>query len=124
MTTMTDLSTQRCVPCEGGTEPMSISDARMRMELVPGWILKEDATPKLTRTMKFRDFAQAMIFVNRVADIAEEEGHHPDFRVSWNRVEFELVMHAIGGLSDNDFIIAAKINIVEMSGDKRRTLSN
>ena len=68
---------------------------------------------KTARELRFKDFAPAMASVNRLAEVAEAEGHHPDFCVSWNRVELELVTHAIGGLSENDFIMAAKMNELE-----------
>ena len=105
-----DLASQHCVPCEGGMAPMDRSVARALRGAVPGWKLVEGEPPKLTRSLKFKDFAQAMAFVNEIATIAEAEGHHPDIYISWNRVRLELVTHAIGGLSMNDFIMAAKIN--------------
>jgi 4a-hydroxytetrahydrobiopterin dehydratase len=77
------------------------------MPQVPGWQLEEN---KLTRRFKSRDFMEAMAFVNRVAELSEAEGHHPDIHISWNKVRLELTTHAIKGLSENDFIMAAKIN--------------
>ena len=88
---------------------MSRSEAETYLALVPGWRLTEGEPLKIARSVKCKDFAQAMAFVNRLAEMAEAEGHHPDFCVSWNRVKLELVTHAIGGLSENDFIMAAKI---------------
>ena len=79
----------------------------------PGWHVVDGDPLKIARELRFKDFAQAMAFVNRLAEVAEAEGHHPDFCVSWNRVELELVTHAIGGRSENDFILAAKINELE-----------
>ena len=111
-----DLLAKHCVPCEGGTKPLAQSAAEAYLTATPGWDLVLDEPSKLTRKLKFKDFIQAMQFVNRVADVAEEEGHHPDFSVSWNRVQLELTTHAIGGLSENDFIMAAKINQVEGGG--------
>jgi 4a-hydroxytetrahydrobiopterin dehydratase len=97
---------------------MSIEDARRMVEQIPGWQLNEPPAgegaqprpPMLVRTFRFKDFAQAMGFVNRVAEIAEAEGHHPEIHISWNRVRLELTTHAIKGLSENDFIMAAKIS--------------
>jgi 4a-hydroxytetrahydrobiopterin dehydratase len=97
---------------------MDIEEARRMVEQVPGWQLNEPPAgegaeqrpPMLIRAFRFKDFAQAMTFVNRVAGIAEAEGHHPDIHISWNRVRLELTTHAIKGLSENDFIMAAKIN--------------
>jgi 4a-hydroxytetrahydrobiopterin dehydratase len=103
----TPLTQRHCVPCEGGTPPMDPDTAREMIEQVPGWELGDN---KLTRRFKFRDFAEAMAFVNRVASLAEAEGHHPDIHISWNRVRLDLTTHAIKGLSDNDFIMAARTN--------------
>lgn len=105
----TGLTHRRCVPCEAGTSPMPLDEADRLMEQVPGWKLDHEA-PKLTRRFKFKDFRQAMEFVNKVAALAEDEGHHPDIHVSWNRVRLELTTYAIKGLSENDFILAAKIS--------------
>jgi len=74
---------------------------------VPGWEHQDGA---LVRTVKFKDFVGSMAFVNKVAEVAEAEGHHPDIHISWNKVTLTLTTHAIGGLSENDFILAAKIN--------------
>lgn len=111
-----DLLSRHCVPCEGGMEPLARTTAEAYLTATPGWDLVLDEPSRLTRKLKFKDFAEAMQFINRVADVAEEEGHHPDFSVSWNRVTLELTTHAIGGLSENDFIMAAKINDVEGGG--------
>lgn len=75
----------------------------------PGWDVTEDGK-KIRREFLFKNFKEAMVFVNKVADIAESEGHHPDLHVFYNRVVVELWTHAIGGLSENDFIVAAKVN--------------
>lgn len=107
----TPLTQRHCVPCEGGTPPMEAEAAREMLGMVPGWELGDN---KLTRRLKFRDFAEAMAFVNRVADLAEAEGHHPDIHISWNRVRLDFTTHAIKGLSDNDFIMAARTN--ELAG--------
>ena len=111
-----DLLSKHCVPCEGGTKPLARSTAEAYLTATPGWELMLNEPMKLTRKLKFKDFAGSMQFINRVADIAEAEGHHPDFSVSWNRVQLELTTHAIGGLSENDFIMAAKINDLEGGG--------
>jgi len=86
---------------------MSQAQAATMMDQVPGWELGDNT---LSRRFRFKGFREAMAFVNRVADLAEEEGHHPDIYISWNRVRLDLTTHAIKGLSDNDFIMAAKIN--------------
>jgi 4a-hydroxytetrahydrobiopterin dehydratase len=88
---------------------MPPDEARRLAVEVPDWTVGELA---LTRELKFKDFKAAMAFVVRVADVAEGEGHHPDIHVSWNRVRLELTTHKIGGLSTNDFVVAAKIDRV------------
>jgi 4a-hydroxytetrahydrobiopterin dehydratase len=98
---------KHCVPCEGGVPPIGDDEARALLAQVPGWRLEKG---RLCRLFRYRDFAEAMRFVNRMAEIAESEGHHPDFSVSWNAVDVSLSTHAIGGLSENDFILAAKID--------------
>jgi 4a-hydroxytetrahydrobiopterin dehydratase len=108
-----DLITKHCAPCEGGTKPMTAAEAGAYLAQVPGWTLVEGEPAKIARSRKLKDFIEAMAFVNRVAELAEAEGHHPDIAISWNRVTLELFTHAIGGLSENDFIMAAKINELE-----------
>lgn len=108
---MSDLVQKKCVPCEGGMPALSLEEAQTLLVQIPGWTLANDAT-RITREFRFKDFAQAMIFVNRVGDIAEREGHHPDLRVSWGKVGVELSTHAVKGLSVNDFILAAKIDVL------------
>jgi 4a-hydroxytetrahydrobiopterin dehydratase len=103
-----DLLPTRCVPCEGGVPPLSEEQAQERALLVPDWELREG---KLCRSFERKDFRSALAWVNRVGMLAEEEGHHPDFHItSWNRVELVLYTHAIGGLSDNDFVLAVAID--------------
>lgn len=108
----TGLTQKFCVACEAGTPPMPPEEAARLMEQVPGWELKPEEK-KLVRRFKFKDFKSAMSFVNQVADLAEAEGHHPDIHISWNRVRLELTTHAIKGLSENDFILAAKISMLD-----------
>lgn len=105
-----ELLSKHCAPCEGGTAPMTRSAAEAQLALVSGWKLIDGEPPKIGRSLKFKDFAGAMTFVNAIAGLAEAEGHHPDICVSWNRVKLELYTHSIGGLSENDFIMAAKIS--------------
>ena len=106
---MENLEQKHCVPCEGGVAPLSRHDAKETMKHVPNWVLSGNGK-KISRDFKFKDFKEAMVFVNNVADIAEHEGHHPDVSISWNKVKLKLFTHAIGGLSTNDFIVAAKVN--------------
>ncbi len=104
-----DLLNKKCVPCEGGVAPLTSEEAEKLLTQVDGW--KLDETGKLiTKEYKFTDFIGAIDFVERVSDVAEMEDHHPDIHVFYNRVVLELYTHAIGGLSENDFILAAKID--------------
>ena len=98
-----DLATKHCAPCEGGTKPMAPMAAEGYLAQVPGWRLVSSEPLKIARDL-------------RMAEVAEAEGHHPDFCVSWSQVKLELFTHAIGGLSENDFIMAAKINELEERG--------
>jgi 4a-hydroxytetrahydrobiopterin dehydratase len=104
-----DLTKKKCQPCEGGVGKLSPDEARALGGQVPKWKLRKDE-PRLWRELIFKDFVRAMKFVNAVAKLAEEEGHHPDIHVHWNRVKLVLWTHDIGGLSQNDFILAAKID--------------
>lgn len=106
---MKNLTQQHCVPCEGGIAPLTKADAEETMKHVPGWTLADDGK-LISRDFAFKDFKEAMTFVNKVADIAEGEGHHPDISIMWNKVKLILSTHAINGLSTNDFILAAKVN--------------
>ena len=105
-----DLAIQRCVPCEQGTPPLPVDEAQALLgELDSRWTLTHDGRA-VTRDITFKNFGRAIAFLNRVADIAEREGHHPDFCLNrWNHVTLSLTTHAIGGLSHNDFVLAAKL---------------
>ncbi len=106
---MEGLAGKSCVPCRGGIPPLAEPAARELLGRTPGWSLAESAT-RLQRRFEFRDFLEAMRFVNRVADVAEQQGHHPDIAIHWNKVDLLLWTHKIGGLHENDFILAAKVN--------------
>ena len=103
------LAAKSCVPCRGGVAPLSEEQAAAFSGSTPGWRLEEGGT-RLTRRFELQDFVEAMRFVNRVADVAEREGHHPDIAIHWNKVDLVLWTHKIGGLHENDFILAAKVN--------------
>jgi 4a-hydroxytetrahydrobiopterin dehydratase len=109
---MTKLQDRRCVPCEGGTPPLDAAATAQLLAEVPGWTLQEHAqNPRITRHLQFKDFVAALAFVHKLAALAEAEGHHPDFCVhDYNQVDVTMWTHAVGGLSENDFILAAKIN--------------
>ena len=106
---MQNLLNKKCVPCEGGTLPLTTEEIVKYLPEVPSWEVSEDK--KISREFKLKDFKEAVAFVNKVAELAESEGHHPDIYLhNWNKVRLELSTHAIGGLSENDFILAAKIS--------------
>lgn len=103
-----DLTNEKCKPCEGKTPPLAPEDIERYMaELPDGWHVLDGK--KIQKEFLFSDFIKAMAFVDRVADVAESEGHHPDIHIHYNKVLIELWTHAIGGLSENDFIVASKI---------------
>ena len=103
----------KCVPCEGGTPPLSMEKVDEYIaQLNSDWQVIENK--KIRRDFQFKDFKESIEFVKKVADIAESEGHHPDIYIFYNKVILELSTHAIGGLSDNDFIVAAKIDRVKV----------
>jgi 4a-hydroxytetrahydrobiopterin dehydratase len=108
---MDDLNNQKCISCEGGTKPMTKMEAESMLSFhVKDWTLKEDIK-QISKEFTFKDFKEALVFVNKVGELAESEGHHPDIHlVNYKNVEIDLSTHAIGGLSINDFIMAAKIN--------------
>ncbi len=107
---MTELTAQRCEPCEGGVKPMTREEAeRLMNRLNEDWSLTEDGT-EIHRDFFFKGFNKTMGFVNAVAWIANSEGHHPDLEVGWGHCLVRYTTHAIGGLSLNDFICAAKID--------------
>jgi 4a-hydroxytetrahydrobiopterin dehydratase len=103
-----DYAKKRCVPCEGGTPRKTAAEVGEALGSLPGWAAR-DAETRIAKRFQFHDFVEAMRFVNALAGVAEGEGHHPDFSVHWNTVDVLLWTHAIGGLSENDFIVAAKL---------------
>ncbi len=106
---MTDLASKKCVPCEGGTPPLPLGQVDVLIKSVKGWTAL--GNQQIDQNFKFKNFTQAMEFINDVAQVAEVENHHPDiFLHNWNQVIITLSTHAIGGLSENDFILAAKID--------------
>ncbi len=107
---MSDLAAKSCVPCEGGMQPLTEPEARKLLaKLSPDWSLNEQAT-EIYRDFRFKGFHRTMGFVNAVAWIANKENHHPDMEVGWGHCLVRYSTHAIGGLSENDFICAAKID--------------
>ena len=106
------LKDRRCTPCEAGTPPLDEATTRLLLGEVPNWGLRAEAgqAPRISRKFEFADFVAAMAFVDKMASIAEEEQHHPDFCVQYSRVEVILWTHTVRGLSENDFILAAKLD--------------
>ena len=109
----TPLDQRRCVPCEGGCAALTPEQIAPLLSQVPGWRVEDGgpgAPSKLVRSYRFDNFVHAVDFVNAITPIAEAEGHHPDLFVRWGEVRVELWTHAAGGLTENDFILAAKID--------------
>jgi|TARA_B100000315_G_C14287268_1_gene455788 4a-hydroxytetrahydrobiopterin dehydratase len=98
---------KKCVPCEAGGDPLPDSEVQKSLPSIPNWELDGKMIHK---EFKFQDFKDAMVFVNKVADLAESEGHHPDITIHWNKVRLDLWTHSMNGLSENDFIVASKID--------------
>lgn len=103
-----DITEKRCVACEAGVKPLNADEVKALLAKVPGWKLSGDAT-KIQREYRFSNFKKALKFVNTIGEIAETEKHHPDIALGWGYVNIELQTHAIQGLHENDFILAAKI---------------
>ena len=99
----------QCKPCEGGVCPLDEGISKQYLRQLPGWQLAADKS-KITRTLRFKDFLATISFINAMAYMSEQQGHHPDFSAGYNYCEVSYTTHAIGGLSENDFICAAKIN--------------
>jgi 4a-hydroxytetrahydrobiopterin dehydratase len=103
-----DLASQTCVPCRGGVPPMKGSELAQIQKLVPQWKVVNEH--HITRAFTFPDFKEALAFVNRVGEVAEKQGHHPDIVLTWGKVEITMWTHKIDGLTQSDFIMAAKID--------------
>ncbi|RJQ34132.1 4a-hydroxytetrahydrobiopterin dehydratase [Candidatus Parcubacteria bacterium] len=106
---MTELAQKKCVACEGFETPFVREEAIVLLKQVKNWQLADDAK-SISKAFTFKNFADALEFTNKVGAIAEEEGHHPDIELAWGKVKVFLTTHAIHGLSENDFILAAKID--------------
>ena len=107
-----DLVKKKCAPCEGGVIPFDISEIHKYQKKIDGWeILKnEKKIFYLYKRYDFKNFLESQIFINKVGEISENEGHHPDISFGWGYAEIKITTHAIEGLSENDFILAAKID--------------
>ena len=108
---MDDLLKKKCLPCEGGALPFDISQIHKYQKKVDGWeILEEKKIFLLHKQFNFKNFKESLNFINNVGKISEEEGHHPDIIFGWGYAKINITTHAIEGLSENDFILAAKID--------------
>ena len=106
----TELTAKKCKPCEGGVEPCSVEFAKSQLDSLNDWELSSEGR-MISRKWKLKNFVQAMKLLNAAADVAEEDQHHPDLHLTgYRNVQIDLMTHAIGGLSENDFIVAAKID--------------
>jgi 4a-hydroxytetrahydrobiopterin dehydratase len=104
------LVTKKCKPCEGGVDPCTIDEANQQLAKLSGWYLTRSGQ-RIRKDWKVKNFMAGMNFFNRIAEVAEQDGHHPDLHIEgYRNVSIELWTHAIGGLSENDFILAAKID--------------
>ncbi|MFP6625501.1 MAG: 4a-hydroxytetrahydrobiopterin dehydratase [Deltaproteobacteria bacterium] len=111
---MSKLVSKHCVPCSQGTPPLGSSEVAALLEGLDGW----DAVQchHLSKTFSFADFVEALAFVNRLGEVAEAEGHHPDILLAWGKVEVRIWTHVAGGLTENDFILAAKADAAAARG--------
>ena len=109
---MTDLSQKKCKPCEGGISALDISEIHKYQKKIDGWEVKsnEKKIYFLEKKFKFKNFLNSQKFINEVSQISENEGHHPDILFGWGYAKIKITTHAIEGLSENDFILAAKID--------------
>ena len=109
---MSDLLNKKCVPCEGGISPFDISEIHKYQKKVDGWDVKSDENKSyfLTKEFIFKNFLDSQNFVNKVSNVAEQENHHPDISFGWGYCKIKISTHAIKGLAESDFILAAKID--------------
>ena len=109
---MTELFNKKCIPCEGGISGFDITEIHKYLKMVDGWEVKPDESKiyYLIKEFKFKNFLESQNFVNKVSEIAEIEGHHPDIWFGWGYAKIKIFTHAIKGLHESDFILAAKID--------------
>ena len=110
---MSELASKKCVPCKGGVPPLKGEALQTLQRQVEGWNVVEEH--HLFKSFKFPDFSKALDFVNKVGAIAEEQGHHPVITLAWGKAEITIYTHKINGLTESDFILAAKIDTIKMS---------
>ena len=109
---MNDLSEKKCIPCEGGIPSFDITEIHKYLKKVDGWDVKKDSNESyyIIKEFKFENFLLSLNFVNRIGDLAEREGHHPDIWFGWGYAKIKIFTHAINGLHESDFVLAAKID--------------
>jgi len=105
---MSELADRQCVPCRGGVPPLKGDDVQGLLGLLADW--QAVSEHHLLKTYRFQDFGEALAFVNRVGELAEEQGHHPDICFGWGKAEISIWTHKIDGLTESDFVLAAKID--------------
>lgn len=103
---MSDLASKQCVPCTGGVPPLDVNQRAELFKQLHGWTIERGH--HLTKTYTFPDFAQGLAFVNRVGAMADQQGHHPDIFLTWGKVRVDIWTHKIDGLTESDFVFAAK----------------
>ncbi|MEM8735791.1 MAG: 4a-hydroxytetrahydrobiopterin dehydratase [Planctomycetota bacterium] len=105
-----ELTAKKCKPCEGGVEPCTLEFSKNQMASIPEWTLSDDGK-MISRKWVLKNFVEAMSLANKAGEIAEEDQHHPDLHLTgYRNLRIDLTTHAIGGLSENDFILAAKLD--------------
>lgn len=109
MTEACDLTQKKCTPCQGGIPPLTKAEAEVFQEAVPEWQLSEDGT-RIRRSFTFKNFLESFRLVEKITQLAEDEGHHPDIEFGWGYLHVTFFTHKIQGLHENDFIIAAKVD--------------
>lgn len=115
---MSDLANKECIPCKGGTQPLKgLKLMELLDDLGGGWRVVDEH--HLEKEYRFKDFRTALVFTNRVGELAEAQGHHPDIHLSWGKVKLVIWTHKIDGLTESDFIFAAKADIVVKNSDHR-----
>lgn len=110
---MSDLAEKECIPCKGGVPPLKGTDLKTYLDQLDGWTAVEEH--HLRKEYAFPNFVTALAFVNRVGELAERQGHHPDLYLSWGKATVEMYTHKINGLTESDFILAAKIDKIRES---------
>ena len=109
---MSDLAQKKCIPCDGGIPGLDIKEIHKYLKMVDGWEVKTDEQKiyYLIKNFKFKNFLESKKFVNKIGEIAEQEGHHPDIWFGWGYAKIKIFTHAIKGLHENDFVLAAKVD--------------